>query len=179
MPQVSFHPSDGYHEYRFDWSPGKVSFYTDGQHVQDVTEGVPNVPGRMLLNHWSNGDPGWTKGPPAKDAVMTVAYVKAYFNASSKVTGPNSRCVDPSAEDAVCEVPNQTGPVIPDQSTTFLTLNTGSTPQNPKDEPVSNQPTTAPAAANQTSPDTTCGGDKGYTCLGSEKGNCCSSHGWW
>lgn len=29
------------------------------------------------------------------------------------------------------------------------------------------------------SPDATCGGAKGYTCLGSSFGNCCSPNGWW
>ena len=29
------------------------------------------------------------------------------------------------------------------------------------------------------SPDATCGGTKGYTCLGSSFGNCCSTNGWW
>jgi hypothetical protein len=29
------------------------------------------------------------------------------------------------------------------------------------------------------SPDAMCGGHKGYTCLGSRYGNCCSQYGWW
>ncbi|KAF1849606.1 carbohydrate-binding module family 18 protein, partial [Cucurbitaria berberidis CBS 394.84] len=28
------------------------------------------------------------------------------------------------------------------------------------------------------SPDATCGGKTGYTCLGSKFGNCCSQYGW-
>ncbi|KAL8733187.1 MAG: hypothetical protein Q9181_003670 [Wetmoreana brouardii] len=150
-PQVPFHPSDGYHEYRFDWSPGKVSFYTDGKHVADITQGVPEVPGRILLNHWSHGDPGWTRGPPVRDATMTVAYVKAYFNVSSEGSPSKSRCVDPSAKDAICQVPDQSGPISPDQDTVFLTTSTGNTPQ------PSNPVTTPPATTNKVSPDATCG----------------------
>lgn len=36
------------------------------------------------MNHWSNGDPGWSHGPPATDAVTTISYVKAYFNSSNE-----------------------------------------------------------------------------------------------
>ncbi|KAL8717095.1 MAG: hypothetical protein Q9225_005630 [Loekoesia sp. 1 TL-2023] len=179
-PQVPFHPSGGYHEYRFDYSPGKVSFYTDGQHVKDLVEGVPETPGRIMLNHWSNGDPNWSKGPPAKDVYMTVAYVKAYFNTSSEGTQPRSQCGNPNAEDAVCKVPDQIGPVNPGQGTTFLTS------QSPKNQPNQPLPTSiSPPTASSTgssssaapndsvaipvSPDATCGGAQGYTCMGSEK----------
>jgi hypothetical protein len=31
----------------------------------------------------------------------------------------------------------------------------------------------------QTSPDATCGSDKGYTCLNSKWGSCCSKYGYW
>ncbi|KAL8858576.1 MAG: hypothetical protein Q9178_004870 [Gyalolechia marmorata] len=115
--QVPFRPSDGYHEYRFDWSPGKVSYYVDGQHIHDLTEHVPTVPGRIILNHWARGQDGWEKYPPGQDALMTVGYVKAYFN----TTSPATKCVDPEANGAVCEVPAQLGPVSPEQSTAFLT----------------------------------------------------------
>ncbi|KAI4219460.1 MAG: hypothetical protein L6R36_008313 [Xanthoria steineri] len=117
VPQVSFRPSDGYHEYRFDWSPEKVSFFVDGQHKKDFTDRVPTVPGMIILNHWSHGQSGWEQGPPDHDAIMTVAYVKAYFN----TTTPSVTCVDPEAKDAYCEVPEQLGPVSPETPTTFLT----------------------------------------------------------
>lgn len=189
-PQVPFHPSDGYHEYRFDYSPGKVSFYTDGQHVKDLIEGVPETPGRIMLNHWSNGDPNWSKGPPAEDVHMIVAYVKAYFNTSSEGIQPRSQCGNSGAKDPVCKVPDQIGPVNPVQGTKFLTSqSTNNQPNQPL--PTSINPPTASSTgssssaapndtvANRVSPDATCGGARGYTCLGSEKGNCCSSHGWW
>ncbi|KAL8811932.1 MAG: hypothetical protein Q9223_007416 [Gallowayella weberi] len=180
-PHVSFHPSDGYHEYRFDWSPGRVAFYTDGKHVGDLTDGVPSNPGNLLLNHWSNGNAGWTQGPPKQDALMTVAYVKAYFN----TTATASPCVNPKADGAVCEVPDQSGPVTPSDATTFLNLHPSSGPgdtttpatnstntnPHPPDEPNSHVP--------KSSPDNTCGGEQGYDCLANTVGECCSSHGYW
>ncbi|KAI4139040.1 MAG: hypothetical protein L6R39_006491 [Caloplaca ligustica] len=186
-PQLAFHPSDGYHEYRYDWSPGKVSFYADGQYITDLTEGVPEAPGSILMNHWSNGDPNWSQGPPVKDVLMTVAYVKAYFNTSSEGHQARSQCVDPAAENAVCQVEDQSGPVSPGQGTSKDAAN--SSPTQPEYGPTSplavsstgSSGYAAPSGAGlkRVSPDATCGGANGYTCLGSEKGNCCSSHGWW
>ncbi|KAL8894645.1 MAG: hypothetical protein Q9192_004157 [Flavoplaca navasiana] len=175
VPQVPFRPSDGFHEYRFDWSPGKVVFFVDGQHIRDFTDRVPTEPGRILLNHWSHGQPGWEHGPPEKDALMTVAYVKAYFNTKS----PLPKCVDPEAKDAVCEVPDQVGPVSPETPTTFLTDvdaisgNYGST------DSVNPSTTPSKPSSGKISPDNKCGGDEGFTCLNGPAGDCCSSAGWW
>ncbi|KAL9580484.1 MAG: hypothetical protein Q9212_004463 [Teloschistes hypoglaucus] len=176
-PSVPFHPSDGFHEYRFDWSPGRVSYYVDGQHMKDLTEGVPDIPGPLVFNHWSNGDEHWTHGPPANDAYMTIGYVKTYFNTSSQEGQKNSQCVDPNAKDAVCEVPDQSGAVTPGQDTTFLATNSQQTAQS-KSVPTPHKPAST-SENHQVSPDATCGGEKGYTCMGSPKGNCCSQHGWW
>ncbi|KAL8651316.1 MAG: hypothetical protein Q9210_003321 [Variospora velana] len=113
-PQLPFHPSEGFHEYRFDWSPGKVAYYVDGKHIKDLTKGVPEVPGSLILNHWSNGN-GWTRGPPTTDVTMTVAYVKAYFNTGSEGFKAREEC------SSVCLVQDQSGPVLPNQETIFLT----------------------------------------------------------
>ncbi|KAI4213126.1 MAG: hypothetical protein LQ351_004280 [Letrouitia transgressa] len=123
-PQVPFHPDDGYHEYRFDWTPEKVSYYADGQHLGDVTTGLPTHPGRIHFNHWSNGDNGWTAGPPTADAVMSIAYVKAYFNTSSDdgtTQNKPTKCTDPTAPNAICEVPDLDGPLDLNQPTKFFT----------------------------------------------------------
>lgn len=80
---LPFSPSDDYHEYRFDWSEGRVDFFADGNHLWTLNQGVPSAPGALFLNHWSNGDPLWSGGPPKEDAVLTVSYVKAYFDSSN------------------------------------------------------------------------------------------------
>ena len=201
-PKVPFNPSGDFHEYRFDWTPGKVSFYVDSERLADFTTGVPSDPGRLMLNHWSNGDSGWTHGPPKKDAVMEVLYVKAYFNTSTSTSGntASSECVNPSAPEAVCQVPDQNGAPSPYQQSTSLT----SAMQSKTPVPVSSshsigaaptKPTVVassmaakvvptpsvqnPPAVKNVTPNAQCGGTNGYTCLGSQWGNCCSSHGWW
>ena len=116
MHPLPFRPDGGYHEYRFDWSPGKVSFYADGAWLKDMTEAVPTSPGHITFSHWSNGNADWSGGPPSVDAVMTVSYMKAYFNssASSRQQAYSRRCTNPAATNATCVIPVQT--VAPDLS---------------------------------------------------------------
>lgn len=115
-----FDPSTSFHEYRFDWTSERVSFYADGVWIHDMMNSVPNEPGQLFLNHWSNGDPGWSGGPPKQDALLTVSYVKAYFNSSDggKNQAYADRCSSKYTGDAMlqntCQIPDQKTP--PDQS---------------------------------------------------------------
>lgn len=108
----------GFHEYRFDWMPDRIDFYLDGSLAWTTTENIPSAEGRLMLNHLSNGNPEWSGGPPVEDAVMTVAYVKAYFNTTSSFDMPNPACGGPRA-DTVCVVPDQTSPPEPKGKTHF------------------------------------------------------------
>jgi beta-glucanase (GH16 family) len=87
VQNLPFNPSAGYHEYRFDWTPEHIVFFADGQLLQEFENtfdgDAPDAPGTLMLNHWSTGNPGWSGGPPAQDAVLTLSYVKAYFNSSN------------------------------------------------------------------------------------------------
>lgn len=71
-------------------------------------EGIPSRGGNLLLSHWSNGNPGWSAGPPATDARSVVSYVKAYFNSSNVARGDEarSRCDKAAAGGKkVCKIP--------------------------------------------------------------------------
>ncbi|KAI1824824.1 glycoside hydrolase family 16 protein [Xylaria intraflava] len=106
---LPFDPTTDFHEYRFDFLSDRVLFYTDGDLLSDMGgAGVPTSAGHILLSHWSNGNPGWSHGPPTKDAVTTVSYVKAYFNSSLEQRSQDfvSRCKDPAASGAVCAIPD-------------------------------------------------------------------------
>ncbi|KAK5684043.1 hypothetical protein LTS10_003907 [Elasticomyces elasticus] len=100
---LAFNPTTEFHEYRYDWLPGRVDMFADGEWLHSFYDGVPDEPGAIHLIHWSNGDPGWSGGPPVEDAVLMVSYVKAYFNSSSGA----SRCLDDggAAVTGVCDVP--------------------------------------------------------------------------
>jgi hypothetical protein len=82
-----------FHEYRFDWLPSlppRVDMYADGVFLRSFNDSVPDSPGALHLIHWSNGDAGWSGGPPKQDAVVVVEYVRAYFNTSEG--GWDSKC---------------------------------------------------------------------------------------
>jgi len=118
--QITEYPQ-GFHEYRFDWMPDRVEFYVDGYHAWSLTDNIPDSPGHIALNHWSNGNPLWSGGPPTEDAVMTVGYVKAYFNTTASGDKLKAECRQlPAGSDAVCVVPHQTVPPDPKVKTTFF-----------------------------------------------------------
>ncbi len=111
LMQLPFNPSDGFHEYRFDWSPTAVKFYADGVLIKTMTESIPNSPGHLTLSHWSNGDPAWSAGPPETDAIITVEYLKGYFNSSDLQRQQDfaHRCPNVAAPNATCGVPELEG----------------------------------------------------------------------
>ncbi|GAB7358166.1 hypothetical protein MBLNU230_g0320t1 [Neophaeotheca triangularis] len=105
---LPFAPGSGYHEYRFDWLPSRIDFYFDGVWAASFTDtsAVPSTPGRILLNHWANGDENWSGGPPERDAVVGLSYFKGYFNVSGDegLEGREMGCLG-----HVCVVPDQEG----------------------------------------------------------------------
>jgi beta-glucanase (GH16 family) len=112
---LPFRPDGMFHEYRFDWTADRVAFYVDGAFLTEMTENIPTEGGGMFFNHWSNGDPKWSAGPPAADTVMTISYMKAYFNSTDTQRYQHDykeRCptFDPAK---VCAIPAQTSPPDP------------------------------------------------------------------
>lgn len=107
LQQLPFAPDDGFHEYRFDWTPDSVTFYADGKLVETMRSAIPTAAGHVTLSHWSNGNPLWSGGPPEQDAITTVEYFKGYFNSSDQKRQDDweKRCSDPKKENATCVVP--------------------------------------------------------------------------
>lgn len=127
VANLPFNPTTGFHEYRMDFVPGSVIFYADG-HILAImnTSAVPTQAGHLILTHWSNGNPLWSAGPPSIDAVMTVSYVKSYFNSSltERTQAFESRCRDPHAPYAICSIPDQKRAPDPDGPNGNSTANT-------------------------------------------------------
>ncbi|KAF8143528.1 hypothetical protein K438DRAFT_2109273 [Mycena galopus ATCC 62051] len=81
--------------HRFDWLPSETVYSYVGTSDSGTTSGttitssttitvnVPDTASEFILNVWSNGDPGWSYGPPTADAIATVHYVQLYFNSTS------------------------------------------------------------------------------------------------
>lgn len=72
-----------------------------------MTTAVPTMGGHVTLSHWSTGNKEWSAGPPDVDAVVTVEYVKAYFNSSDEERKREweDGCKDPRAVNATCAIP--------------------------------------------------------------------------
>lgn len=68
------------HLYRIDWLQDKCVFYIDGVRQSTLTKDVPSKPCSFILNNWSNGDPGWTVGPPAQDNIFKVLSVVMHYD---------------------------------------------------------------------------------------------------
>ncbi|KAG9253798.1 concanavalin A-like lectin/glucanase domain-containing protein [Emericellopsis atlantica] len=73
-------PTTTEHEYRIDWTEGRVAWFVDGEQVWETNKDVPSVPGPWIWNNWSNGDIGWSAGPPTQDAVFKVRSIDMYYN---------------------------------------------------------------------------------------------------
>lgn len=110
--KLPFNPADDFHEYRFDYTPSKVFFYVDNYPVAEMEgDEVPLVGGHLILQHWSNGNPKWSGGPPVDDALISISYVKAYFNSSDpeehlKKVGQCNVARSAGAPDSVCAIPD-------------------------------------------------------------------------
>jgi hypothetical protein len=57
----------------------------------------------------SNGARDWSQGPPKQDAIMIIAYFKAYFNSidPKRQRVFEARCKDQNTPGAICRVPDQ------------------------------------------------------------------------
>ncbi|CAF3623255.1 hypothetical protein SNK03_011358 [Fusarium graminearum] len=108
---LDFDPTESFHEYRFDYIPGHVLFYADSKLLAQMNgSDMPTSGGHLILQHWSNGNPLWSGGPPTKDATITVSYVKAYFNSSDpkRQTYLQQQCGLSTERASVCTIQNVT-----------------------------------------------------------------------
>lgn len=144
-------PVTKYHEYRFDWLPDRIDYYVDGWLMATFTENIPSSAGAIHLSHWSNGNEHWSQGPPDQDAVMTVAYVKAYFNTTARRTeATENECASldwTGQNDVMCQIPDQTAPPWPGGpfgndtgKTSFFTRRMDETVDEPADGPPLRSP---------------------------------------
>ncbi|KAI8081430.1 concanavalin A-like lectin/glucanase domain-containing protein [Halteromyces radiatus] len=82
-------PTLDFHEYRFDWLPGLVDYFVDGNLSATINTNVPSVPGRIIVNHWSDGNPNFSGLPEeGQNIVLDVANLTFFFNSSNDIFGP-------------------------------------------------------------------------------------------
>lgn len=67
-------------DWSFTWKPDEVYYGIDGNYTKSITTNVPHAPGRIFMNHWSDGDPKFSRGPPERDSTVTVSFLQAVYN---------------------------------------------------------------------------------------------------
>ncbi|KAF2439651.1 glycoside hydrolase family 16 protein [Karstenula rhodostoma CBS 690.94] len=72
---VTTDQTDGFHTYKLVRTESKAYFLMDGELVNTFDNNIPTEPVQAMVAHWTDANPGWTGGPPAKDTVMTVEKV--------------------------------------------------------------------------------------------------------
>ncbi len=65
--------STQFHDYKFVWQPGKITFYVDGVRQATHTTNVPTAPAYFMINHWGTDSSGW--GGMASVGVSRYFYV--------------------------------------------------------------------------------------------------------
>ena len=68
-----FDSTGGFHNYKFVWAPGKISYYIDGQWMADHTTNVPTAPSNFMINHWGTDNSAW--GGTATFGVQRSFYI--------------------------------------------------------------------------------------------------------
>ena len=71
---------DSFHDWSFVWLPNITYFGLDKNYSISLTHHIPQVPGRLDLSHWSDGNPRYSLGPPTKNSTMTVSLLWATYN---------------------------------------------------------------------------------------------------
>jgi beta-glucanase (GH16 family) len=69
-----------FQEWSFVWLPDVVHYGLNGDYSDSLVTNVPQAPGRIALNHWSNGDPRYSIGPPTENSTHTVSFLQAVYN---------------------------------------------------------------------------------------------------
>ncbi|KAJ4370387.1 hypothetical protein N0V83_004905 [Neocucurbitaria cava] len=82
-----------YVEYRIDWTSDYINFYIGGNLTRQVSHrdnhAMPSVPSAFFFKHWSTGNSFSMQGPPKREVVANVGWIRMFFNSSS--TSQDSR----------------------------------------------------------------------------------------
>ncbi|KAI1777901.1 glycoside hydrolase family 16 protein [Hypoxylon cercidicola] len=66
--------------YRMDWSPGKTTWYIDGDEVASISFQAPRDPSMLIFNSWSDGG-SWTGNMSVgSEAELQVQWIELVYN---------------------------------------------------------------------------------------------------
>jgi beta-glucanase (GH16 family) len=69
-------PHEGFHDYKFVWTPGIVKFYRDNALISTHKHVVPSEPAPFMFNHWGTNSEKW--GGVATPGVDRYMYVESF-----------------------------------------------------------------------------------------------------
>ncbi|KAI8997382.1 concanavalin A-like lectin/glucanase domain-containing protein [Pilobolus umbonatus] len=78
----AFRPDEDYHEYRFDWLPNRIIYYIDGKEAHQITTNILSQPGRLMFNHWTDGNINFSQGPIKQNSYMYIKNITLFFNST-------------------------------------------------------------------------------------------------
>ena len=58
-------------------------YSVDGGPKTNLSTDVPTSEGLFIVNLWTNGDEGFSRGPPAREAVMYIQSISLAYNMTS------------------------------------------------------------------------------------------------
>lgn len=71
---LGFDPTADFHEYRFDFYPGNLSFFVDGKIMQSWADGMTTKEMKFIVNTWY---PEWLQGiKPTSDKYTLIDWIK-------------------------------------------------------------------------------------------------------
>jgi endo-1,3-1,4-beta-glycanase ExoK len=68
-----------FHDYKYVWEPGKITYYVDGVPTAVHTTNVPSAAAYFMINHWGTNGPGW-------GGYASVGVTRYYYIDSAKFT---------------------------------------------------------------------------------------------
>lgn len=86
-------PASAFNRYTIAWSqsssssPAAQYLFNDIPLAKQPTKYASVNPSKVILNNWSNSDPGFTAGPPTEDVVMKVKRVTVYYTPADVTPG--------------------------------------------------------------------------------------------
>ncbi|KAJ7594666.1 hypothetical protein C8J56DRAFT_1044384 [Mycena floridula] len=77
-----FNTSERLHTYSFVWNASAVAFGLDDVWGDALTVNVPQMPGVLSMNHWSDSNPKYSGPAPTTDSVVNINRVWVFYNAT-------------------------------------------------------------------------------------------------
>ena len=88
--ELGYNASEEFHLYGFDWQPGSVKFYLDGEFVHEISgpkEDMPQYAGLMMINFWTGTITEW-HGEPDFEAGVAAHYLCMAYRPNGHSTSP-------------------------------------------------------------------------------------------